>query len=195
MRVRRVNQNSAAPIDSFQRCRYIHSMGSENNDVAFGRLLLRPGDGAWTEIGDKICQCLRTSGVGHNDVVPSVYQMTAECASDIPRSYKSYFHDSPPGSVGLAKKHELTFVVTAPKTNGRSRVSIHRSSALGVIPVRQTWATPPSFIRSAPVMYELWSDARKTAALAISSARASRPIGIMLRYMFTRASRSSGVDD
>jgi len=55
----------------------------------------------------------------------------------------------------------------------------------------QTWATPPSTIRSAPVMYELWSDARKSAALASSSARASRPSGTMLRYMFTRSSRGA----
>jgi hypothetical protein len=29
-------------------------MCSENNNIAFGCLLLRPCDGAWTEIGNKI---------------------------------------------------------------------------------------------------------------------------------------------
>ena len=83
MRVCRIDQNSAAPIDTFQRFRHVHPMYSENNDIAFGCLLLRPCDGAWTEIGDKISQCLRTSGIGYNDGMTSGYQVTTERACHV----------------------------------------------------------------------------------------------------------------
>jgi hypothetical protein len=48
---------------------------SGNNDIALGCLFLRPGDGAWAEIGDKLSQCLRTSGVGYNHFVTGDDQM------------------------------------------------------------------------------------------------------------------------
>ena len=60
-------------------------MRGKNNDVALGCLLLRPSDGAWTEISDKISQCLRTSGIGYDDGVTSRYQMTAKRASYVYR--------------------------------------------------------------------------------------------------------------
>jgi hypothetical protein len=54
MRVRRIDQNSATPIDTFQCFRHVHPMDSKNNDVALGRLLPGDRDGARTEISDKI---------------------------------------------------------------------------------------------------------------------------------------------
>ena len=66
-------------------------MCGKNNDVAFGRLLLGPRDGAWTEISDKISQCLRTSGVGYNYGVTSGYQMAAERACYVTGTIKPIF--------------------------------------------------------------------------------------------------------
>ena len=63
MCVRRIDQDAASPINTLESVSYTDPMRSKNDDVAFGCLLLRPGDGAWTEISDKISQCLRTSGV------------------------------------------------------------------------------------------------------------------------------------
>jgi hypothetical protein len=71
-------------------------MDSENNDVALGRLFRGSCDGAWTEIGDEISQCLRTSGIGYNYGMTSVYQVTAERACYVPGSQKTYFHNPPP---------------------------------------------------------------------------------------------------
>jgi hypothetical protein len=71
-------------------------MDCKNNDVAFGCLLLRPGDGAWTEISDKISQCLRTSGIGYNYRMTSGYQMAAEGTRYGAGAYKTYFHDQSP---------------------------------------------------------------------------------------------------
>jgi hypothetical protein len=68
-------------------------MYSENNDVAFGCLLLRPGHGTWTEISDKISQRLRASGIGYNYGVTSIYQMAAKRACYVPGTYKPYLHD------------------------------------------------------------------------------------------------------
>ena len=50
MRVRRIDQNSAMPIDTFQRFRPVHPTGGENNNIALRRLLLRPCAGGRTEI-------------------------------------------------------------------------------------------------------------------------------------------------
>jgi hypothetical protein len=36
-------------------------MRGKDDDVAFGCLLLRPGDSAWTEVSNKISQRLRPS--------------------------------------------------------------------------------------------------------------------------------------
>jgi hypothetical protein len=58
----------------------------------------------------------------------------------------------------------------------------------------QTWPTPPSAMRSEPVTEELWSDPRKTAAFAISTASAKRPRGIMFMYIFTTSSRPADSD-
>ena len=54
MRVRRVDQNSAMPIDALQRFRHFHPIRRENNDVGIGRLLSGPCDGTRSKIGDKI---------------------------------------------------------------------------------------------------------------------------------------------
>jgi hypothetical protein len=56
MRVSRIDQNSATPIDTFQRFTHVHPMYSENNDVALGRLILGLRDGAGAEIVYKISQ-------------------------------------------------------------------------------------------------------------------------------------------
>ena len=61
-------------------------MDSENNDVALGRLLPGSCEGAWTEIGDEISQCRRTSRIGYNYGVTGVYQVTAERACYVPGS-------------------------------------------------------------------------------------------------------------
>ena len=86
MRVSRIDQNSATPIDAFQRFAHFHPMYSENNHVALSRLLPGPRKGARTEISDEISQCLRTSGIGYNYGVARVYQVTAECACYVPGS-------------------------------------------------------------------------------------------------------------
>ena len=90
MCVRRIDQNSATPIDTFQRFTHLHPMYRENNEVALGRLFLAPRDGAGAEIGDEISQCRRTSGIGYNYGVTSVYQMAAERAGYSTGTYKSY---------------------------------------------------------------------------------------------------------
>ena len=113
MRVSRIDQNSATPIDTFQRFTHVHPMYSENNDVALGRLLSSPRDGAWTKISDKMSQGLRTSGIGHNYSVTSVYQVMAERTSYIPGSYKSYLHDQSP-FIGW----KLPKSMTSPTTHG-----------------------------------------------------------------------------
>jgi hypothetical protein len=92
MRVRRIDQDSATPIYIFQRFTNVHPMYSENDDVALGRLLFRPGNRAWTEIGDKLGQCLRAPGIGYNYGMTSDYQMAAECSRNAAGTYKSYFH-------------------------------------------------------------------------------------------------------
>jgi hypothetical protein len=67
-------------------------MDSENNDVALGRLLPAPCDGAWAQISDKISQGLRTSGIGDNDGMTSCDQMAAEGARYLSGTDKPYFH-------------------------------------------------------------------------------------------------------
>ena len=96
MRVRRIDQNPATPIDTFQCFMHVHPMDSENNGVALDRLLPGTCDGAGAEIGDEISQCLRTSGIGHNYSVTSVYQVMTERTSYIPGAYESYFHNLSP---------------------------------------------------------------------------------------------------
>ena len=104
MRVRRIDQNSATPIDTFQRFRHTSPNYGKNNEVALGCLLLGPCDGAWTEISDKIGQCRRTPGIGYNYGMTSGYQMAAECTRYLAGTYKTYFHNPPPfgcQSIGL----------------------------------------------------------------------------------------------
>jgi hypothetical protein len=71
-------------------------MDCENNDVALGRLFPGPRDGAWAKIGDKINQCLWTSGIGHDYGMTRVYQMAAERAGYGTSTYKPYFHGQSP---------------------------------------------------------------------------------------------------
>jgi hypothetical protein len=93
MRVRSVDQNSATPIDPLQGISDTWPMGCKNNDVAFGCLLLCPGGGAWTKIGDNISQCLRTPGIGYNNGMTSGHQMASKRTRYGTGTYKSYFHD------------------------------------------------------------------------------------------------------
>src|SRR5215471_9276037 len=93
MRVCRVDEDASSPINTFQCFRHIHPMCSENDDVAFGRLPLRPCDGAWREVADKIRQGFRTSRIRYDDGVTSGDEMPTQCASYLAGSYKSYFHD------------------------------------------------------------------------------------------------------
>jgi hypothetical protein len=86
--VSRIDHNSAMPIDTFQRFRNVHPMCSENNDVAFGRLLLGSRDGGWPKISDEISQCLRASGIGYNYGMTSGYQMAAERTRYVTSTYK-----------------------------------------------------------------------------------------------------------
>jgi hypothetical protein len=71
-------------------------MCGKNDDVALGSLLFRSGDCARTEISDKISQRLRTSGIGYNYGVTSIYQMAAEGTRYVAGTYKPYFHDQSP---------------------------------------------------------------------------------------------------
>jgi hypothetical protein len=96
MCVRRIDQNSATPIDTLQRFRHVHPICRENNDVARSRLLPGPGDGAWTNISDKISQCLRTSGIGYDHGMTSADQMAAERTRYSTGAYKTYSHDRSP---------------------------------------------------------------------------------------------------
>ena len=107
MRVRRIDQNSATPIDAFQRFRHVHPMYSENNDVARGRLLPGPCDGARTMFSHKICQCLRTPGIRYKDGMTSGDQMAAESACYGTASIKPAFINRLPFS-GWTRKRECT---------------------------------------------------------------------------------------
>ena len=93
MRVSRIDQDSAAPINPFQRLRDVHPICSKNNDVALGRLLFRASDGAWAKISDKFSQRLRTSGVGCDYGVTGVNQMAARSYPLRYGTYKTQFHD------------------------------------------------------------------------------------------------------
>jgi hypothetical protein len=96
MCVRRIDQDASSPINTLECVSYTHPMSGENNDVALGRLLPGPCDGAWTEIGGKISQCLRTSGIGYNYGVTSDDQVTADRTRYVPGSQETYFHNPPP---------------------------------------------------------------------------------------------------
>jgi hypothetical protein len=96
MCVRRIDQDAASPINTFESVSYTDPMCRKNDDVALGSLLFRSGDGAWPKISDKISQCFRTSGIGHNYGMTSGDQVTAECPRYVAGTYKSYFHDQPP---------------------------------------------------------------------------------------------------
>jgi len=68
MCVRSIDQDAASPINTLESVSYSPPMYGENNDVALGRLLPSPCDGARTEIGDEIGQCRRPPGIGYNYV-------------------------------------------------------------------------------------------------------------------------------
>jgi hypothetical protein len=69
---------------------------TRNNEVALGRLLFDSRDGARAKLGDKISQCLRTSGIGYDYGMTSVYQMAAERTGYVAGTDKSYFLDESP---------------------------------------------------------------------------------------------------
>ena len=71
MRVRRIDQDASSPINTLESVSYTDPMRGKNDDIALGSLLLRPSDRVWTEISDKIHQCLRTSGIGYDYGVTS----------------------------------------------------------------------------------------------------------------------------
>src|SRR5580698_6238028 len=114
VRVSCIDQNSATPIDTFERFTYVHPMYSENNDVAPGRLLPGPRDGARTEIGNKNSQRLRTSGIGYNYGMTSGYQVTTKRAGYGTGAYKPYFHRQSPISLvsGTSKIRLYRIAVT-----------------------------------------------------------------------------------
>jgi hypothetical protein len=66
MCVRPVDQNASSPNQSpLEHQRHLPNWSQEQRR----RIQLpaaRPGDGTWTEIGNKISQSLRTSGIGYN---------------------------------------------------------------------------------------------------------------------------------
>jgi hypothetical protein len=96
MCVRGIDQDAASPINALESVSYSAPMYGENDDVALGYLLLRAGDSAWTEISEKISQCPRTSGIGYNDGVTSIDQVTTESTRYFTSTYKPYFHDESP---------------------------------------------------------------------------------------------------
>jgi hypothetical protein len=96
MRVRRIDQNSAALIDTFQRFRHARPIYSENDDVALGRLLPGTCDGSWAKIGNKISQCLRPSGIGYDYGMTRDDQVATDRTRNFACTYKSYFHDQSP---------------------------------------------------------------------------------------------------
>src|SRR5580698_7133825 len=96
MCVRSIDQDAASPINTLESVSYSDPMCGKNDDIALGCLLLRAGDGARTKIIDKISQCLRTSGIGYNNGVTSVDQVTTESTCYFTSTYKPYFHDESP---------------------------------------------------------------------------------------------------
>src|ERR1700734_4080316 len=96
MCVRSIDQDAASPVNALESVSSSAPMYGENNYIALCCLLLRAGDSAWTEISDKISQCLRTSGIGYNDGVTSVDQVTTESTRYFTSTYKPYFHDESP---------------------------------------------------------------------------------------------------
>jgi hypothetical protein len=107
MRIRRVDQDASFPINPFQGIGDAYPSGRKNNDVAFGCLLLGPGNGTGTEIGDKTSQRFRPPGIGYDQGVTGHHQMTAKRASYGTGTNKSYFHSQSPSSDGLAKEHAI----------------------------------------------------------------------------------------
>ena len=73
MCVRSIDQDAASPINALESVSYSAPMYGENDDVALGCLLLRAGDGASTEISDKIIETsLRGWGSCHASTRPEV---------------------------------------------------------------------------------------------------------------------------
>src|SRR5580692_671071 len=107
-----IDQDAASPINTLESVSYSAPMNGENDGVALGCLLLRAGDGAWTEISDKISQCLRPSGIGYNDGVTSVDQVTTESPRYFASTYKPHFHNESPFSVGIANEFAFQLIAT-----------------------------------------------------------------------------------
>src|ERR1700734_1010932 len=110
MCVRSIDQDAASPVNALESVSSSAPMYGENNYIALCCLLLRAGDGAWTEISNKFSQCLRTSGIGYNDGVTSVDQVTTESTSYFTSTYEPYFHDESPFSVGIANEFAFRLI-------------------------------------------------------------------------------------
>jgi hypothetical protein len=91
-----IDQNSAAPIDTFPRIGHVHRVCSENNHVAFSCLLLRPCTSVRAKIGDTICKCLWPSGFGYDDVMTGSQEITSKRTRYLTCTYKPDFHDESP---------------------------------------------------------------------------------------------------
>jgi hypothetical protein len=61
VRVRRIDQDASSPIDIPESVSYTDPVRGKNDDIALGSFLLGPSDRVWTEISDKINQCLGSS--------------------------------------------------------------------------------------------------------------------------------------
>jgi hypothetical protein len=61
MCVRRIDQDASSAINTLESVGYTDPMRGKNDDIALGSLLLRPSDRVWTEISDKLTECLRSS--------------------------------------------------------------------------------------------------------------------------------------
>jgi hypothetical protein len=117
----------------------VYPFRSENNDFALRCLFFGPRGGIWTKIGHEITQRLRASGVGYDYGMTGVYQMAAERASYVTRTYKSYFHNHSPFfcsvefSFKYARKFAKQLHATAGATQGRENFA---NVFLGFVSIR-----------------------------------------------------------
>jgi hypothetical protein len=144
MCVRGIDQDAASPINAQESIGYSDPVRGKNDDVALGCLLLRAGAGAWTEISDKISQCLRTSGIGYNDGVTSVDQVTTESTRYFTSTYKSYFHDESPFSVGIANEFAFQLIAAISRASPDSGVRPEMDVQDGLAGLRIFRSAPPA---------------------------------------------------